>query len=137
MDVFQPKVPAQHEANVLDARLQPTPDYGSLGSGSDLALGTPVFRSADFVPLRSYSRLLHVAAVMAGIALAVAVSSAGGMGTIWGRRSDSSTLRKNSSAPSFALSETELDRQKPQAQAELLLERAVSHSDGATDQIEA
>jgi HEAT repeat protein len=137
MDVFQPKVPAQHEANVLDARLQPTPDYGSLGSGSDLAPKPTLFRSDNSVPLRSWLRLLHVAAVMAGIGLAVAVSSAGGMGSIWGKLSNSSTLRKNSSAPSFALSETDLDRQKPQEQAELLLERAVSHSDGATDQIEA
>ncbi len=59
------------------------------------------------------------------------------MGSIWGKLSNSSTLRKNSLVPAFASSETDLDRQKPQKQAELLLERAVSHSDGATDQIEA
>lgn len=59
------------------------------------------------------------------------------MRTIWGKLSNSSTLRKNSSEPSFAFSDRDLDRQKPQEQAELLLARAVSHSDGATDQIEA
>ncbi len=74
---------------------------------------------------------------MAGIGLAVAASSAGGMGAVWVKLSNSSVLLKNSSEASFAFSETDLDRRKPQEQAELLLERAVSHSDGATDQIEA
>lgn len=137
MDVFRPTSPVQDEARVLDSRLQPTPDYGSMGSAPGLAPKPPLFRSGNFVPLRSCLRLLHAVAVMAGIGLAVAVSSAGGMGSIWGKLSNSSTLRKNSSERSFAFSETDLDRQEPQQQAELLLERAVSHSDGATDQIEA
>ena len=74
---------------------------------------------------------------MAGFGLAVAASSAGGMGSIWGKLSNSSVPRKNSSESSFAFSETDLDRRRPQEQAELLLQRAVDHSDGATDQIEA
>lgn len=137
MDVFQPNLPAQDEAHVSDPRLQPTPDYGSLASDSDLALKPTFFRAGNFVPLRSCLRLLHVAAVIAGIGLAVAVSSAGGMGNIWGKLSNSSVLRKNALEPPVALSEKDLDRRKPQEQAELLLERAVSHSNGATDQIEA
>jgi HEAT repeat protein len=136
MDVFQPNLPVQDETRVLDSRLQPTPDYGSLGPDSDLASKPPIFGYCNFVSLRSCLRLLHVAAVMAGIGLAVAVSSAGGMGAVWGKLSNSSVLLKNSRA-SFAFSETDLDRQKPQEQAELLLERAVSHSNGATDQIKA
>ena len=137
MDVFQPNMPVQNEARILDPRLQPTPDYGSLGSDSDLVPKPAFFRTDCPVPLRSCLRLLHVAAVMAGIGLAVAVSSAGGMGNIWGKLSNSSVLRKDASEPSSEFSETELDRRRPQEQAELLLERAVSHSDGATDQIEA
>ncbi|MGB7599981.1 MAG: HEAT repeat domain-containing protein [Candidatus Sulfotelmatobacter sp.] len=137
MDVFQPNLPVQDEARVLDPRLQPTPDYGRLGSDSNVGPKPLILRADNFIPPRSCLRLLHVAAVMAGIGLAVAVSSAGGMGTIWGKLSNSSIQRKNSSEPAFASSETNLDRQKPQEQAELLLERAVSHSDGATDQIEA
>ncbi|MGA7300655.1 MAG: hypothetical protein WBX10_10130, partial [Candidatus Sulfotelmatobacter sp.] len=74
---------------------------------------------------------------MAGIGLAVAVSSAGGTGNIWGKLSNSSVFRKDASEPSSEFSETELDRRGPQEQAELLLERAVSRSDGATDEIEA
>lgn len=137
MDVFQPNLPAQDEARVLDSRLQPTPDYGNLGPDSDFAPKPPVFRSGNFDPLHSCMRLLHVAAVMAGIGLAVAVSSAGGVGSILGKLSNSSVLRKNALEPPVVLSEKDLDRRKPQEQAELLLERAVSHSNGATDQIEA
>ncbi len=137
MDVFQPNLPAQDEARVLDSRLQPTPDYGNLGPDSDFTPKPPVFRSGNFGPLHSCMRLLHVAAVMAGIGLAVAVSSAGGMGSILGKLSNSSVLRKNALEPPVVLSEKDLDRRKPQEQAELLLERAVSHSNGATDQIEA
>ena len=137
MDVFPPNLSGQKAALVFDSRLQPTPDYGNLGPDSDLAPKLSRFGSDNSVPLRSCLRLLHVAAVMGGIGLAVAVSSAGGMGAVWGKLSNTSMLRKNSSGPAFAYSETDLDRQKPQEQAELLLERAVSRSDGATDQIEA
>lgn len=137
MDVFQPNLPVQDQPRLLDSRLQPTPDYCSLGPDSDLTPKPPFFRSGNLGPLRSCLRLLHVAAVMAGFGLAVAASSAGGMGSIWGKLSNSSVPRKNSSESSFAFSETDLDRRRPQEQAELLLQRAVSHSDGATDQIQA
>jgi hypothetical protein len=136
MDVFQSKVPGHPEVGLSDSRLQPTPDYGKLGSGLDLAL-EPVFQSNSSLQLRSCLRLLQAGAVMAGIGLAVAVSSAGGMGSIWGKLSNSSAPGRNFSEPPPAFSETELDRRKPQEQAEMLLERAVSHSDGATGQIEA
>lgn len=136
MDVFQSKVPGHAGVLPADSRLQPTPDYGPLGSGSDFAL-TPIVESTNSARLRSSLRVLHVAAVMAGIGLAVAVSSAGGMRSVWGKLSSLSAPGSNSSELSSVLAETELDRHNPQQQAEILLERAVSHSDGATDQIEA
>jgi len=68
--------------------------------------------------------------------MALIASSAGGMGAIWERFSTSSP-RKNSTKVSSALSDRDLDRQKPQRQAEILLERAVAHSNGSPDEIES
>ncbi len=77
-------------------------------------------------------------AMMAGIGLALAVSSAGGTGAVWGRLFNSFSPRKNLSVSSARPSDyRDLDRQKPQQQAEILLERAMARSDGATGQIES
>jgi HEAT repeat protein len=79
-----------------------------------------------------------MAAMVAGIGLALAVSSAGGTGAVWGRLSNAFSLRKNLSvSPARPIDYRDLDRQKPQEQAEILLERAVARSDGATGQIES
>ena len=69
--------------------------------------------------------------------MALIASSAGGMGAIWERFNGTSSPRKNSTKVSSALSDRELDRQKPQRQAEILLERAVAHSNGSPDEIES
>lgn len=120
----------------LDARLQPTPDYGTLGS--DLHTGFPLERSnsssSESKP-RSNLRLLHIAAMMAGIGLALAVSSSGSMGAARAKLSRRLASLKNNDIS--LSSDSDLDRQKPQKQAEVLLERAVARSDGATGQIEA
>jgi hypothetical protein len=143
MDVFPPS-PAEQAgpavAQPVDPRLQPTPDYGTLGTGCSVQSQS---RSGVCDSVRkpgSSLRAYHVAAMMAGMGLAVAVSSAGGMGRIWekfgGSRSFSENSSKNSSR-SVAVSPGELDRQQPQKQAEILLERAVTRSNGTPDQIEA
>ena len=75
--------------------------------------------------------------MMAGIGLALAVSSAGGINAVWGKLSAPFSSRKNPSVSSALPSDRDLDRQKPQKQAEILLERAMARSDGATAQIEA
>jgi hypothetical protein len=129
MDVFRPNLPAQGEdgeIRPLDPRLQPTPDYGTLGPASDVVAPKS----------GSNLRLLHLAAMIAGIVVALLVSSAGGMGAVWGKFGGVFPPRENSSA-SAVISEKDLDRQKPQEQAEILLERAVTHSDGAASQIES
>jgi HEAT repeat protein len=136
MDVFQPSVGQEGGEGSLDPRLQPAPDYGRLGPGSDLAAG-PVGGPQDSDGRHfSTTRLQIVAAMMAGIGLAVAVSSGGGMGAIWKKSSRPLASRDNIGAAALS-SDRDLDRQKPQRQAEILLERAVVRSDGATNQIEA
>jgi HEAT repeat protein len=80
------------------------------------------------------------AAVAAGAVLALAVSG-GGAFAVW--QKITGTISAQWSSPHAAnlsdreLDPDELDRQKPQKQAEILLERAVLHSDGAAAQIEA
>jgi HEAT repeat protein len=71
-----------------------------------------------------------------GIGVALLVSSAGGPASLWGRITDPFSPRQNSDVFSANLSDRDLDRQKPQKQAEILLERAVSRSDGALSQNE-
>jgi hypothetical protein len=153
MDVFPPSPGEQAGPGVaqpVDPRLQPTPDYGTLGSGCSVESQSRS-RVCDSVRKPASSlRAFHVAAMMAGMGLAVAVSSAGGMGRIWekfgGSRSLSENSFKNSARDSsrsslgvspVAVSPGELDRQQPQKQAEILLEQAVTRSNGTPDQIEA
>jgi hypothetical protein len=76
--------------------------------------------------------------MVAGIGIALAVSSGGATAGVWKRLSNSFSLRKDinvSSAPPS--DDRELDRRKPQEQAEILLERAMARSDGAARQIES
>jgi HEAT repeats len=136
MDVFRPNLPGQGDGIVRpsDPRLQPTPDYGELGAGLNCASNL----TADPVrkPL-SNLRLLHLGAMIAGMSVALLVSGAGGLSAVWGKITGAPAPHKNYTASEAALSEKDLDRQKPQKQAEILLERAVARTDGATDQIES
>jgi len=133
-------------SRALDPRQQPTPDYGTLGPRSDFAnftlppsgLPTPVQAAPD----RSGSsrgsmvslRLIHFFVMMVGVGLAFMVSGGGGPVAAWGRVTSLLSPRSNSSVPVANLSEGDLDRQKPQKQAEILLERAVSRSDESSNQ---
>jgi hypothetical protein len=138
MDVFQPNLTGQEGgAGFSDPRLQPAPDYGRLGSGSDLASKRAAGPQDSDGRHFSTTRLQIVAAMMAGIGLAVAVSSGGGMGAIWKKSSRPLAARENIAISTSVSSDGDLDRQNPQKQAEILLERAVVRSDGATNQIEA
>ncbi len=148
MDVFPPSPAKQTGPGVaqpVDPRLQPTPDYGTLDSGCSVESQSRSGLCDSVRKPGSSLRAFHLAAMMAGMGLAVAVSSAGGMGRIWerfgGSRSfsgdSSKNSSRNSSRSSLAASAGELDRQQPQKQAEILLERAVTRSNGTPDQIEA
>lgn len=79
---------------------------------------------------------LHSVAMMAGVTLAFLLSMGGGPVAVWGKTAGLFASRPNGEL-SAELSETSLDRQRPQKQAELLLESAVSHSSGDSNQIAA
>ena len=84
--------------------------------------------------LTANPRLLHIVVMMVGVVFAFLVSIAGGPAAVWGKSAGMSSPQGNSRV-SAVFSEPDLDRQGPQKQAEILLERAVSRSDGARDQI--
>ena len=75
--------------------------------------------------------------MMLGVALAFLLAMGGGPVAVWGKPTGLFSARQNSEVASAELSETDLDRHRPQEQAELLLERAVSHSTGDSNQIAA
>jgi HEAT repeat protein len=70
-----------------------------------------------------------------GVGFALLISSSGGLAAVW-EKTTGGSLKMNSPVSATFL-DSDLDRQNPQKQAEILLERAVSHSDGATNQAEA
>ena len=135
MDVPQPSSPepaAQPKpAPVVDPRLQPTPDYGSLGSGSDLTAG----ESDSAQRTTGNSRFAPLVAVAMGVLLAVLAASMGSARSPWPRFAH--LFRSDAVPPArvAATNSSQLDRMKPQNQAEALLELAVGRSDGAVDQI--
>jgi hypothetical protein len=88
-------------------------------------------------PSPATRRALHAVATMVGVAFAFLLSMSGGPVAVWGKTTSLFSSHPNSELASAELSATDLDRQRPQRQAELLLERAVSHSAGDPSQIEA
>ena len=114
-----------------DPRLQPNPDYGSLGPSADIHSGKPLQPSLG--PLRV------IASIIVGILCALPFVAHGTTQAAWEQLSEYLTLQgKPEPASPAILSQHEierLDRQSAQKQAELLLERAINHYDGANDQI--
>jgi hypothetical protein len=139
MDVSRTNAPegavAGADGNSPDPRLAPAPDYGTLGPGSDLGKGNPPSPNGCHRPAMSSLRL-HLVAVMLGIGCAVLVSR--GKDSVPARNKVArSVAQKNSDTSGATISQRDLERQKPQKQAEILLARAVSRDDGATGQIQA
>jgi hypothetical protein len=75
---------------------------------------------------------LQFAAIILGAGLAIMVSG-GGAAALWGNTVAMFSPHSTSQI-SATRADPELDSQRPQKQAEILLERAVSRSDGAADQ---
>ncbi|MFZ0321975.1 MAG: hypothetical protein WAL56_22810, partial [Candidatus Sulfotelmatobacter sp.] len=119
----------------IDLRLRPTPDYDLAGLSAETD-SQEASGGGCSVRGKTALRGLHLAVMMAGIGLAVAASSTGGMATIWGKFSRPLATQKNVEISSAVAFDGDLDGQKPQRQAEILLERAVGRSEGATNQIE-
>jgi hypothetical protein len=137
MDVSQTRFAGRgatlETAPTADPRLQPTPDYGTLGPGSDVAVGQPI-SSAD--PTRRPAdprRYAPVFAAAIGVLMAVLAGSVGSAHAAWSRFENLFSAREVS--PASTQDTRQLDRLRPQKQAEALLELAVGRRDGAVDQI--
>jgi HEAT repeats len=132
MNVFQPSAPAERATAgpKLDPGREPTPDYGTLGPGPDLAgFGT----GPNPAPRKLAPERLRLAAFVIGIAAALL---AGAIRTAGPARLDFQSLfSSNRKQPASATDMGQLDRMKPQKQAETLLELAVGNTAGANQQI--
>jgi HEAT repeats len=120
----------------------PTPDYGTLGPDSDFAKPSSGFPASSPLPAPSDPsraapqnlRLLRAIALIGGITAALLVSHGG---AAWEKLTGPLVPKKHPGVSSVKYSDRDLDLQKPQKQAEMLLTRAVSRSAGATDEIQA
>ena len=88
MDVFPPSSSGQDEppksAPGVDSRLQPTPDYGTLGPGSDIQTTGPVAATPS-TPGTKGLRVGAVIAVTVGVFLAVVIANIGSAHAAWAR----------------------------------------------------
>lgn len=123
-----------------DPRLQPTPDYGTLGPGSDLGPGFAMnLRGRESNPVwvrqpANPRRLVLILAAGLGLLVAVLTGSDASAPASW--LSLENLFSVHEALPAAAAKDTrQLDRMKPQKQAEALLELAVGGSDGAAEQI--
>ena len=128
MDVSSPFPTQAANAAPADPRLKPTPDYGTLGPGSDIAGVQP--GNAPAASRQSALRSAHLIAAVVGMVAALIVGTMSKAHPMW-RASAPSHSSESASARDLP----QLDRMKPQKQAETLLELAVGHSQGAVEQI--
>jgi HEAT repeat protein len=113
---------------VTDPRLRPTPDYGTLGPSSDISGLDPM--QTPRPAAKSGLRYAHLIAVVVGMVAALIAGTLRKTHPIW-----PTIVPARASEPKNVRDSSQLDRMKPQKQAEILLEQAVAHSDGATEQI--
>ena len=137
MDVFQARFSGQGQqakpAPIADPRLQPTPDYGTLGPGSDITASGPAPTPGSIPRPVNPRRFAPIFAAAIGVLLAVLTANIGSAHAAWSRFAN--LFSTPAGQPSSAKDARQLDRMKPQKQAEALLELAVSHNTGAVDQI--
>lgn len=136
MDVSQSRFgqdAVESSPTTADPRLEPTPDYGTLGPGSDFAASR---LGSDQWPVRRTPTPPAKVRLVIAVGLALGFLSALLPLLIVKKRVDWSRFGDaDVPTPSSAKDSQQLDRMKPQKQAEALLELAVAHSDGAVDQI--
>ncbi len=114
-----------------DPRLRPTPDYGTLGPGSDIA-GLSAGPNQPPRP-RQAARTTSLIAALLGMFVAVVVGSIGGLHPAVPGLAKFIPRQQNQSASPKDLGQ--LDRMGPQKQAETLLQLAVANNRDATQQI--
>jgi len=130
MELSQPSSGSQSDGASIDPRLQPTPDYGTLGPGSDIG-NFNAGSKQDSTP-QSSAHVAPLVAVMVGILVAV-MASIGSAHRAWPALTNLFSPRPDQ--PSTTKDLRQLDRMRPQKQAETLLELAVGQTAGATEQI--
>ncbi len=118
---------------MADPRLQPTPDYGTLGPGSDIAGSAPKAIPGSVRQPANPRRFGPIFAAAIGVLAAVLAGNIGNAQAAWSRFENLFSLREAS--PTSAKDIRQLDHMKPQKQAEALLELAVGNSEGAVNQI--
>jgi HEAT repeat protein len=137
MDISQSRFSGQRgaleTAPVADPRLQPTPDYGTLGRGSDVGASQPESKTGPVRQSANPRRFAPVFAAAIGVLAAVFAGSIGSAHAAWSRFENLFSVRQE--APASAKDIRQLDHLKPQKQAEALLELAVGNGEGAVDQI--
>jgi len=111
-----------------DPRLQPTPDYGTLGPGSDISGGTNPNRAS--VPNPSAQSAGRLIAVTLGVFAALLLGAGRNNWSLFSKFFSDQSSRQASSQDL-----RQIDRMRPQKQAETLLQLAVSHAPGAVEQI--
>jgi len=119
-----------------DPRLQPTPDYGTLGPGSDVTGLQSNPKPA--APRKQNSLSAMVIAGAIGMFFAILAGTSRSQHPVWAQFFHSpapGSPQRTSAASEKDLGQ--LDRMEPQKQAETLLELAVGHSQGAVEQISA
>src|SRR5580704_12898901 len=145
MDVFQPSSFSSGQGNGpnSDPRIQSSPDYGTLGPGSDVAAGldaagldAPGLDAASTPVRRNFGGAWRgsVSALAIGILLAIVTFNVGHARAAWSHFTQVFSAPDSPASPS-AEDVRQLDHLKPQKQAETLLELAVGRSDGAVDEI--
>ena len=110
--------------------MRPTPDYGTLGPSSDIAASAS---SASTPKATSPKPFAPIIAAAIGVVFAVLVGNIGSAHAAWSKFSTLFSVPAGS--PVSAKDSPQLDRMKPQKQAEALLELAVGEKPGAVDQI--
>lgn len=107
----------------MDPGIIPTPDYGTLGPGSDVA-------NAAMVDAKDHIRLAMLLALGVVMSVALLIGSLGKTRTGWPNGE-----RTRIASRSVSVNPENIDHLQPQKQAERLLELAVGNSDGAVGQI--
>ena len=130
MDVFPPSASGpQNVVTNYDSRLQPTPDYGTVGPGTDVLIGQAPARTGSQVFTPARVRLFAFAIGIVAALLAATFTR------IQTTRSTPSSAFERQRQPATAKDLNRLDGMKAQKQAETLLELAVGQTAGANEQI--
>jgi hypothetical protein len=141
MDISQSRFSGQggapEEVPTGDARLGPSPDYGTLGPGSDIAANQSQSNANSVRWAGNLRRFAPVFAAAIGVLAAVLAGSVNSAHAAWSRFGNLFPSREVQATPlqDARQDARQLDRMKPQRQAEALLELAVGRSDSAVDQI--